>query len=72
MQTSQTDYNKLIPIGVLFNLAQVQEMKLLRIPTAKKLIDKGLIEIVKIGVKTHISRTELIRFLSEQTIPKAS
>lgn len=67
-----TDYNKLIPNGVLFNLAQVQEMKLLRIPTAKKLIDKGLIEIVKIGVKTHISRTELIRFLSEQTIPKAS
>ena len=70
--TSKTDYNKLIPNGVLFNLAQIQEMKLLRIPTAKKYIDKGLIEIVKIGNEIHISRTELIRFLLEQTIPKAS
>ena len=72
MQISETDYNKLVPNGVLFNLVQIQEMKLLRIPTAKKLIDKGVIEIVKIGNKIHISRTELIRFLTEQTIPKAS
>ena len=70
MQTSQTDYSELVPNGVLFNLAQIQDMKLLRIPTAKKLIDKGVIEIVKIGNKIHISRTELIRFLTDQTVPK--
>lgn len=70
MQLSTTNYDELLPNGVLFNLAQIQEMKLLKVSTAKKLIDKGLIEIVKIGNKIHISRTELIRFLSEQTITK--
>ena len=66
---TKTNYNELIPEGVLFNLADIQEMKLLRIPTAKKMIDKGLIEIVKVGNKIHISRTALIRYLEDQTIP---
>jgi len=65
-----TNYNKLIPDGVLFSLAEVQDMKLLKISTAKKMIDKGILEIVKIGNKIHISRVELIRFLEEQTVPK--
>ena len=67
---SRTNYNKIIPDGVLFSLTEIQNMKLLKTSTAKKMIDKGLIEFVRIGNKIHISRTELIRYLEEQTVPK--
>lgn len=67
-----TNYNDIIPDGVLFSLSEVQDMKLLKISTAKKMIDKGLIEIVKIGNKIHISRIELVRYLENQTIKKSA
>ena len=35
---------------------------------AKKLIYNNELEVVKIGKKIHISRTELIRFLIDNTI----
>jgi len=65
----QTDYDKLIPKGVIFNLKQIEEMGIIKIDMAKKLIYKGQIEIVKIGSKLHLSRTELIRYLESNTIP---
>lgn len=65
-----TDYNEIIPDGVLFPLSEIEDMKLLKVSTAKKLIYAGTIECVKIGKKIHISRTELIRFLEERTVPK--
>ena len=43
-------------------------MKLIKIDMAKKLIYNNELEIVKIGKKIHISRTELIRFLVDKTI----
>ena len=70
--TTQTDYNKLIPDGVLFSLVEVQEMKLLKVPTAKKMIDRGLLEVVRIGKKLHISRAELIRYLEDNTTEKSA
>lgn len=70
--TTQTNYNEIIPQGVLFPLSEIQDMKLIKTSTAKKMIDKGLIEIVKIGNKIHISRIELIRYLETQTVPKSA
>ena len=64
----RTDYDALIPKGVIFNLREIEEMKIIKIDMAKKLIEQRAIEIVKIGNKIHISRTELIRFLEEHTI----
>jgi len=66
MQT--TDYNELLPQGVLFNLKEIEAFKILKVDMAKKLIQQRAIEFVKIGNKIHISRTELIRFLEENTI----
>lgn len=63
-----TDYDKLIPEGILFNLKQIAEMNIIKIGMAKKLINNKQLEVVKIGSKIHISRTELIRFLEENTI----
>ncbi|CAA6816953.1 MAG: Unknown protein [uncultured Sulfurovum sp.] len=63
-----TDYNALIPQGILFNLRQIEDMNIIKIDMAKKLIQNGLLEVVKIGNKLHVSRTVLIEFLERNTI----
>ncbi len=67
-----TDYSEIIPKGVLFNLVQVEQYNILKVDMAKKLIAQGKIEVVKIGNKIHIARTELIRYLEANTIPKTA
>ncbi len=64
-----TNYDNLIPQGILFNLRQIEDMNIIKMDMAKKLIYKNKLEVVKIGSKLHISRTELIRFLESNTIP---
>ncbi len=64
----KTNYDELIPKGVIFNLKEIEEMNIIKIDMAKKLISKNEIEVVKIGSKLHISRSELIRYLEANTI----
>lgn len=66
-----TNYDTLIPQGVLFNLQQVEDMQIIKKNMAKKLIYNKELEVVKIGSKLHISRTELIRFLESNTVVSA-
>lgn len=66
------DYKELLPKGILFNLRQIDQMSLIKIAMAKKLITNGQLAAVKIGNKIHVSRIELIRFLEEKTIRKPS
>lgn len=61
-------YDLLVPQGVIFNLKEIEEMKILKTDMAKKLIYNNELEVVKIGKKIHISRSELIRFLIDNTI----
>ncbi len=61
-------YDMLIPQGVIFNLKEIEDMKIIKSDMAKKLIYNNELEVVKIGKKIHISRTELIRFLVDNTI----
>lgn len=63
-----TNYENLIQKGVLFNLREIENMNLIKMDMAKKLIAQKKLEIVKIGTKTHITRLELIRYLQENTI----
>ena len=63
------DYEQLLPHKVIFNLKEIQEVGIIKIDMAKKLISNNEIEFVKIGNKIHISRTVLIRYLVENTIP---
>ena len=63
-----TNYDTLIPQGILFSLRQIEDMNIIKIDMAKKLIYKQKLEVVKIGNKLHVSRTELIRFLEENTV----
>ncbi len=64
-----TDFEQLIPQGVLFSIKQINDMNLIKSDMLKKLIYQRAIEVVKIGNKNFISRTALIRFLEENTIP---
>ena len=64
----QTNYDELIPQGVLFSLREVEEMNIIKVDMAKKLISNREIEIVKIGNKNHIARVVLINYLTANTI----
>jgi hypothetical protein len=67
-----SSYEELIPKNaILFNLRQVEEMGLIKVDMAKKLIAKRKLEIVKVGSKIHISRLEIVRYLKENTIAMA-
>lgn len=63
-----TNYDEIIPNGVLFNLQDLQAYNIIKVPTAKKLITSGKLEAIKIGNKLHISRAEIIRYLEDRTI----
>ena len=71
-QTMKTNFDELIPTAILFNLRQIEEMGLIKVDMAKKLIGNGSLEIVKIGNKIHISRTVLLNFIESNTIEAAS
>ena len=64
-----TDFERLIPQGVLFSIKQINDMNLIKSDMLKKLIYQRAIEVVKIGTKNFISRTALISFLEINTIP---
>ena len=60
-------YDMLIPQGVIFNLKEIEDMKIIKIDMAKKLIYNNELEIVKIGKKIHLTRIEIIKFLVNNT-----
>ena len=61
------NYEDLIPKGIIFNLQEIQDMKVLKIPKIKKLIYDKELEVVRVGNKLHVPRAELIRYLEENT-----
>ena len=60
-----TNFEEILPNLVLFNLKQLEDFGVLKTPTAKKLITQGKLEAIKIGAKIHITRAEIIRYLTE-------
>ena len=64
-----TNYEELLPEGILFSIRQINDMGLIKSDLLKKLIYSHKIEIVKLNSKNFISRTALISYLESQTIP---
>lgn len=64
----KTNYDSIIPQGVLFNLREIENFGIIKIDMMKKLVLKKQLEVIKIGRKVHISRTELIRYLESRTV----
>ena len=67
-----TQFDNIIPQGVLFSIKQIDEMQIIKSDMLKKLIYNRAIEVVKLGAKNFISRTALITFLADNTIPANS
>ena len=63
-----TNFEDLIPQKVLFSIKEISELGIIKSDMCKKLIYNREIEIVKLGSKNFISRTELIRYLQTNTI----
>jgi hypothetical protein len=64
----KTDYNKLIPEGIIFSIKAIDEMGLIKSDLLKKLIYSRRIEVTKLASKNFISRAALIAYLEENTI----
>ena len=64
-----TNYDKLLPKGLLFSIMEIDEMGLIKSDMLKKLIYNREIEVVKIGTKNFISRSVLISYLEKNTLP---
>ncbi len=64
----KTNYDSILPQGVLFNLREIEGFGIIKIDMMKKLVLKKQIEFIKIGRKIHIARSELIRYLESRTV----
>ncbi len=62
------DYDSIIPEGILFSLREVENMKIIKIDMAKKLIAKNQLTFVKVGAKVFLSRLTLRDYLQDNTI----
>lgn len=63
-----TNYDELIPKKVLFSIKEISDFGIIKSDMCKKLILNRQIEITKIGKKNYISRSEIIRYLVDNTI----
>jgi hypothetical protein len=64
-----TDFDKLLPDGILFSIKQINDMGLIRSDLLKKLIYAHKIEVTKLNSKNFISRSALVSYLQANTIP---
>lgn len=64
-----TNFDKLIPEGILFSIKEIDTMKLIKSDMMKKIIYNHEIEVIKVGHKNFISRTALISYLERNIVP---
>ena len=64
-----TNFEELIPKGVLFSIKQINDMGIIKSDLLKKLIYAHKIEVTKLNSKNFISRSALVSYLQANTIP---
>ena len=64
-----TNFEELLPQGVLFSIKQINDMGLIRSDLLKKLIYSHKIEVTKLNSKNFISSSALSSYLQANTIP---
>lgn len=64
-----TNFEALLPQGILFSIKEIDEMNLIKSDMLKKIIYNRRIEVVKIGKKNYISKQALITYLEANTVP---
>jgi len=63
-----TDFEKLLPSGILFSIKEINDMGVIKSDMLRKLILNRQIEVVKIGKKNFLSRDVLINYLNSNTV----
>ncbi len=62
------EFTNILPDFSIANLRDIENMRIgFKVPMMKKLISSGKILPIKIGSKLHISRDEIIRYLTENS-----
>ena len=64
-----TDFETLLPEGLLFSIKEIDSMKLIRKDFLRKIIYHKGISVIKMGSKNFISRQTLIEYLEKCVIP---
>lgn len=64
-----TDFQALLPEGLLFSIKDIDAMKLIKKDMLRKIILNNAITVVKIGSKNFIDRQTLIKYLESCVIP---
>ena len=64
-----TNFEALLPQGILFSIKEIDEMNLIKSDMLKKIIYNREIEVVKIGKKNFISKIALVAYLEANTVP---
>ncbi len=67
-----TNFEELIPSGILFSIKQINDMGIIKSDLLKKLIYAHKIEVCKLNSKNFISRKALIVYLEANTVPVES
>lgn len=62
-----TNFEELLPEGILFSIREINDMGLIKSDLLKKLIYSQKIEVTKLNSKNFISRTALIEYLTKNT-----
>ena len=65
-----TNFNTLVPKKKIQTFKEIEEAGLINQGMLFKLYRNGQIEVIKIGNRNHVSRDEIIRYLSENRIEK--
>lgn len=64
-----TNFEELLPEGILFSIKQINDMGIIKSDLLKKLIYAHKIEVTKLNSKNFISRSALVSYLQDNTIP---
>ena len=64
-----TNFEELLPEGILFSIKQINDMGIIKSDLLKKLIYAHKIEVTKLNSKNFISRSALASYLQANTIP---
>ena len=63
-----TDFETLLPKGILFSIQDIADMGLIKKDMMRKIILKQAISVIKIGSKNYIDRNTLISYLESCVI----
>jgi hypothetical protein len=63
-----TNYDELIPKRILFSIKEINDLGIIKSDMCKKLLSNRELEVIKLGKKNFILRSEIIRYLEDNTI----